>query len=68
MCSSMSLWWFVAMPHSPRREKGLPSGSDRQRYLFVAFTIRRTLIRIIPVRDMNRTEQEIYGKLEETNS
>jgi uncharacterized DUF497 family protein len=33
--------------------------------LFVAFTIRRRLIRVISVRDMNRREQEFYGKHEE---
>ena len=32
------------------------------RYLFVAFTIRRNLIRVISVREMNRRKQEIYGR------
>ena len=32
------------------------------RHLFVAFTIRRNLIRVISVREMNRREQEVYGK------
>jgi uncharacterized DUF497 family protein len=36
--------------------------------LFVAFTIRRKLIRVISVRDMNRREQDSYGKHEETSS
>jgi uncharacterized protein len=38
------------------------------RYLFAAFTIRRNLIRVISVRDMNRREQEFYARYEETNS
>jgi hypothetical protein len=35
------------------------------RLLFVAFTIRRSLLRVISVRDMNRREREAYAKLEE---
>jgi uncharacterized DUF497 family protein len=42
--------------------------TSRGRYLFVAFTIRRKLIRAISVRDMNRREQESYGKHEKANS
>jgi uncharacterized DUF497 family protein len=34
------------------------------RRLFVAFTIRRSLLRVISVRDMNRKENEIYAKRE----
>lgn len=34
------------------------------RRLFVAFTVRRDLIRIISVRDMNRNEQEAYTRHE----
>jgi uncharacterized protein len=30
------------------------------RFLFAAFTIRRGLIRVISVRDMNRNEAEVY--------
>lgn len=37
------------------------SGSGRR--LFVSFTIRRNLVRVISVRDMNRNETEIYGRL-----
>ena len=33
------------------------------RRLFVAFTIRRKLIRVISARDMNRNEAENYAKL-----
>ena len=32
------------------------------RYLFIAFTIRGKLIRVVSVREMNRREQEFYGK------
>jgi uncharacterized DUF497 family protein len=34
------------------------------RYLFVAFTIRRSLLRVISVRDMNRRERDAYAKHE----
>ena len=35
------------------------------RYLFVAFTIRRSLLRVISVRDMNRKERGAYAKHED---
>ena len=35
------------------------------RHLFVAFAIRRNLIRVISVRDMNQNEQGTYANLEE---
>ena len=35
------------------------------RRLFVAFTIRGALVRVISVRDMNRKESEIYARHEE---
>jgi len=35
------------------------------RRLFAAFTIRRSLIRVISVRNMNQREGDIYGKQEE---
>ena len=38
------------------------------RYLFVAFTVRRKLIRIISVRDMNRREHNAYVQYEEKNT
>ena len=37
------------------------------RFLFTAFTIRRKLIRIVSVRDMNRREQSAYVHYEEKN-
>ena len=55
--------------HSRQEKRYYALGqTSRGRYLFVAFTIRRRLIRVISVRDMNRREQECYGKHEETNS
>jgi uncharacterized protein len=38
------------------------------RHLFVSFTVRRKLIRVISVRDMNRREKDAYGKHEEETS
>lgn len=39
------------------------------RTLFVGFTVRRKLIRVISARDMNRNETRVYGRYEEeTNS
>jgi uncharacterized DUF497 family protein len=35
------------------------------RYLFLAFTIRGSLMRVISVRDMNRKEIDAYDKYEE---
>jgi uncharacterized protein len=52
--------------HSKREKRfyalGPTSGGRR---LFVAFTIRRSLIRVISVREMNRKEMEVYGNLED---
>ena len=39
-----------------------------ERYLFVAFTIRRNLIRVISVRDMNRKEREVYLRYEKNSA
>ena len=36
--------------------------TDAGRTLFVAFTVRRTLIRVISARDMSRKERTIYEK------
>ena len=35
--------------------------TDAERLLFISFTIRRTLIRIISARDMTRSEVRTYG-------
>jgi len=37
--------------------------SDAGRLLFVAFTVRGKLIRVISARDMNRREREVYRSL-----
>jgi uncharacterized protein len=43
--------------------------SRSSRRLFVAFTVRRKLIRVISVREMNRNDSEIYRRYEkETGS
>lgn len=42
--------------------------TDKERPLFVVFTIRRNLIRIISARDMSRREKEAYTSYEKQNS
>jgi len=37
--------------------------TDAGRRLFVVFTVRRNLIRVISARDMNRLERKVYEKL-----
>jgi uncharacterized DUF497 family protein len=55
--------------HSQREKRYYALGqTGRGRLLFVAFTIRRDLVRVISVRDMNRKEQDFYAKHEETDS
>ena len=52
--------------HSKREKRYYALGqTSTGRELFVAFTIRQKLIRVISVRDMNRNEKEIYGRQEE---
>jgi uncharacterized DUF497 family protein len=65
--------------HEPLVVRGDPGHSAREkryyalgqtgagRRLFVAFTIRRELIRVISARDMNRNETEAYGRHEEAS-
>ena len=49
--------------HSETEKRYFALGlTTRGRLLFVAFTVRRGLIRVISVRDMNRREKETYGK------
>ena len=38
--------------------------TGRDRYLFLSFAIRRKVIRVISVRDMNRNETETYKRYE----
>ena len=52
--------------HSRREKRYYALGqTDGGRCLFVAFTIRRSLVRIISVRDMNRRERDAYAKHED---
>ncbi|MGP8252852.1 MAG: BrnT family toxin [Terracidiphilus sp.] len=55
--------------HSGREKRYWALGrTSRDRKLFVAFTIRRKLIRVISARDMNRREIEEYQRYEEADS
>lgn len=55
--------------HSRREKRYWALGKTAQeRRLFVAFTIRGTLIRVISVRDMSRRENEEYKRHEKTDS
>ena len=50
--------------HSIRETRFYALGhTDARRYLFIVFTIRKDLIRVISARDMNRKERRIYGTL-----
>jgi hypothetical protein len=51
--------------HSGREKRYYALGqTSAGRRLFVAFTIRRALLRVISVRDMNRKERDAYAKHE----
>jgi hypothetical protein len=66
--------------HEPLVVRGDPRHSNREkryyalgrtsagRRLFVVFTVRRKLIRVISARDMNRNETETYERYEEEAS
>lgn len=55
--------------HSQRERRYYALGrTSPGRRLFAAFTVRRKLIRVISVRDMNIREQEAYTRHEETRS
>ena len=52
--------------HSKREKRYFALGrTDAGRHLFVAFTVRGTLLRVISVRDMNRRERSAYAEQEE---
>jgi uncharacterized DUF497 family protein len=57
----------VAHSRSEKRYFALGQ-TNVERYLFVAFTIRRNLIRVISVRDMNRNEREVYLRYEKDSA
>ena len=47
--------------HSNQEDRGYALGqTDAGRLLFVVFTTRQGLIRVISARDMNRNEREVY--------
>jgi uncharacterized DUF497 family protein len=55
--------------HSRSEKRYLALGQTAQgRRLFVAFTIRRKLIRVISLRDMSKREIEEYERHEESDS
>ena len=55
--------------HSKREKRYYVLGQTaNDRRLFISFTIRHKLIRVISVRDMNRKEQDIYDRHEKENS
>jgi uncharacterized DUF497 family protein len=48
--------------HSKQEQRYYALGrTDGGRYLFVVFTIRNSLLRVISVRDMNRRERSAYA-------
>ena len=50
--------------HSETEKRFLALGqTDKNRSLFIAFTLRIDLIRVISARDMSRKEREAYGRL-----
>lgn len=55
--------------HSKKEKRYYALGqTDTGRRLFVAFTIRGDLIRVISVRDMNRNEGRVYARYEEESN
>ena len=49
--------------HSQEEDRYYALGkTDQDRRLFIAFTIRKKLIRVISSRDMNKKERKIYEK------
>lgn len=55
--------------HSKREKRYYALGqTSGGRTLFVAFTIRRSRLRVISVRDMNRNERDAYAKHEDEAS
>jgi uncharacterized DUF497 family protein len=55
--------------HSKSEKRYLALGqTGAGRRLYVVFTVRRKLIRVISARDMNRRESEAYARYEKENS
>ncbi len=54
---------FVDIKHSQAEKRWFLLGTtDAGRFLFIVFTIRKNLIRIISARDMNKKERSIYNE------
>jgi uncharacterized DUF497 family protein len=54
---------YEDIKHSRSEEKLYLLGqTDENRKLFIAFTIRKNLIRVVSARDMSRKEHKIYDK------
>jgi len=52
--------------HSPQEARNYALGqTDAGRGLFVVFTVRRSLIRVISARDMNKKERRVYDHAQE---
>ena len=50
--------------HSHQEDRYYVLGqTDKKRLLFVVFTIRRDLIRVISARDMSKKERQVYNNL-----
>ena len=61
---NFSLIAFSDAKHSIRETCFYVLGhTDARRYLFIVFTIRKDLIRVISARDVNRKERRIYETL-----
>jgi uncharacterized protein len=55
--------------HSLKEKRWYALGrTDSQRFLFIVFTIRAELIRIISARDMSKKERQIYHEQAKRNS
>jgi len=49
--------------HSTEEQRYIALGkTDKERWLFIAFTVRTSLIRVISARDMNEKEARKYAK------
>jgi len=60
---------FDDIKHSKSEKRFYSLGkTDKERKLFVAFTVRKNLIRVISPRDMSKNEKERYKSYEKENS
>jgi uncharacterized protein len=54
---------FNDVKHSQKEQRWFLLGkTDGGRYLYLVFTIRKNLIRVISARDMNKNERKIYNE------